>query len=79
MEDRSARASIAANKRWAFCENRSAATLPARLALEDKWLREVDPDGTLPPAERATRAKNLRAAHYKRMALKSAQVRRRSA
>jgi hypothetical protein len=72
-------AQIRAHESWARTENRSARTLPARLALEAKFERLVDPDGTLSPAERAKRAENARQAHYKRMALKSAQVRRRRA
>jgi hypothetical protein len=43
----------------------------------DKFEQQVDPAGELTPAERAKRAKNLRAAHFKRLALKSAQARRR--
>ena len=79
MNERSMRASIAAHHSWAFTPDRAARTAPARRALLDKFGREADPDGTLPAVERAKRAENLRRAHYKRMALKSAQVRRRSA
>jgi hypothetical protein len=43
----------------------------------DKFERQVDPEGILPPAERAVRAEHARKAHFKRLALKSAQVRRR--
>jgi hypothetical protein len=43
----------------------------------DKFERLVDPDGTLPAAERTRRAKHARTAHFKRLALKSAQARRR--
>jgi hypothetical protein len=45
----------------------------------DKFERQVDPDGVLAPAERARRAEHARKAHFKRMALKSAHVRRRGA
>jgi hypothetical protein len=45
-------AQIAAHESWAQTENRSARTLPARLALEAKFEKQVDPDGTLSPAER---------------------------
>ncbi|MEY8013837.1 hypothetical protein [Mycobacterium servetii] len=45
----------------------------------EKFAHQVDPDGTLPPAERAKRAESLRRAHFKRLALKSAQARRRRA
>jgi hypothetical protein len=72
----SAHASVAANTRWAHEPDRSAATAPARAALEDKFAREVDPEGILPPAERAKRAANARRAFYQRLAIKSAQARR---
>lgn len=75
--DRTIRAKIAANESWAHCKDRSARTLPARTAMLAKFEREVDPDGTLLPAERARRAENARKAHYQRMAYRSAQARRR--
>jgi hypothetical protein len=77
--ERSMRAQIAAHESWVKTPNRSARTLPARMAMQAKFEREVDPDGTLPPAERAKRAGNARKAYYKRLALKSAQARRRKA
>ncbi|MDO0977176.1 hypothetical protein [Mycolicibacterium frederiksbergense] len=43
----------------------------------DKFEQQVDPDGTLQPAERAQRAEHARKAYFKRLALKSAQARRR--
>ena len=54
-------------------------TAAARAAFRDKFQREVDPDGTLPPAERARRAEMARKAHYARLALKSAKARRKRA
>lgn len=75
--ERTMRAQIAANESWAHCEDRSARTLPARTAMLAKFEREVDPDGTLLPGERARRAENARKAHFQRMAYKSAQSRRR--
>jgi hypothetical protein len=63
-------ASIAANMRWAKCEDRTAATAPARQALEDKFLREADGD--------PKRAENLKRAHYQRAALKSSVARRKA-
>lgn len=45
----------------------------------DKFEQQVDPDGVLTPGERATRAEHARKAHFKRLALKSAQARRRRA
>jgi hypothetical protein len=70
-------AQIAAHESWARTGNRSARTLPARMALKEKFAREADPDNKLAPAERAKAAESLRKAHYARMALKSAQARRR--
>jgi hypothetical protein len=77
--ERRLRAQIGAHKSWAQTENRSARTLPARLALLDKFERQVDPEGKLLPAERAKRAENARKAFYVQLALKSVQARRRRA
>lgn len=66
---------IGAHSRWAKESDRSAATQPARDALRRKFEDEVDPDRTLPAAERAKRAESARRAHYQRLALKSAQAR----
>lgn len=74
---RSASASIASNTRWAFEPDRTAATQAARTAFMQRFERQVDPDGLLSPAERARRAENLRRAHFARLALKSAESRRR--
>lgn len=70
-------AQIAANTRWsredpAANAERGQAGLVARLA------REVDPDGTLPPAERARRVECARRAHMAKLSLASAQSRRRA-
>jgi hypothetical protein len=51
-------------------------TAPARCAFLGRFEREADPDGTLDPAERARRARHLRAVYFSRLALRSAQVRR---
>ena len=77
--ERTIRAQIAAHERWAKTPDRSAATAPARRGLEAKFEREVDPDGRLSPAERAKRVENARKAYYARLALKSAEARRRKA
>lgn len=61
--------SIAAHQSWANTPDRAKRTAPARAALDAKFLAEAGGD----PA----RAENLRRAHYKRLALKSAQARRR--
>jgi hypothetical protein len=74
--ERTLRSQIAAHESWANTEDRTARTAKARKALDDKFERQVDPDGILPPAERAKRAEHARKAHYLRMALKSAATRR---
>ncbi len=57
----------------------SAHTAPARRAFNDRFQREVDPEGKLPPEERARRAKHLRKAYFLRLALASAKARRKAA
>jgi hypothetical protein len=68
---------IGAHAKWAQTTDSTAATAPARQAFNDRFEREVDPDGTLPPEERARRAEHARKAYFLRLALKSAQARRR--
>lgn len=64
-------ASIAAHESWAKTPDRSARTSRARAALDKKFLDAADGD--------PVRAEHLRKAHYKRLALRSAQVRRAAA
>ncbi len=73
--ERSLIASIAGNQSWANTPDRAARTDKARKALVDRFEKLVNPAITDPVA-RAAAAENLRRAHYKRMALKSAQSRR---
>lgn len=73
---RSLLAKIASHESWAKTDDRSARTAPARAAFLDRFERQVDPDGTLDPAERAKRAKHARTAHFHRLALRSAEARR---
>lgn len=75
--DRGTIASIAANTRWSMVQDRSAATAPAREKFLDRFERQVDPGGVLPAGERAKRAENAKKAYFQRLALKSAQSRRR--
>ena len=72
------RATIAAHESWAHTPDRAARTAPGRAALMARFEREVDPDGTLPPDERAKRAENARIAYFTRLSLKSARSRRQS-
>jgi hypothetical protein len=74
-EDRALIARIAAQARWAK-EDPAEQGAKMRAGLEQRWLREVDPDGVLPQAERFRRAESAKRAHMNRMALRSAQVRR---
>jgi hypothetical protein len=67
-EDRTLVASIAAHEKWARTEDRTAATAAAREAYDAQFLAQAGGD--------PIRAEHLRKAHFKRMALKSAQVRR---
>jgi hypothetical protein len=68
---------VGAYESWARTEDRSARTAPARKALIDKFEREVDPNNELTQAERTKRAEYARKAYFTRLALKSAQARKR--
>ncbi|MFC8619735.1 hypothetical protein ACFT9M_25460 [Micromonospora purpureochromogenes] len=69
-------ARLAAHERWARTADRTAATAAARKAAADRFESQVDPDGLLPPADRARLAESARKAFFTRLALKSAQARR---
>lgn len=71
-------ARIAAHASWSQTTDPTARTAPARKAADARFEREVDPDGILPVAERARRAESARKAYFTRLALKSAQARRRT-
>lgn len=73
-EQRSQRARLAALTRW----SREDPTETARRGQEGllrRFLAEVDPDGTLPEAERYRRAEAARKAHMTRLAFNSAKAR----
>lgn len=75
--DNSLISSLANDERWARVEDRAAATAPARQAFAGRFEREArERFGDLEPAELARRAEHLRKAHFKRLALRSAQARR---
>lgn len=76
--DRVLRARLAAHESWANTSDRSARTANARHAFHDRFEQQVDPDGTLSPIERRRRAESARSAYFTRLALKSAQSRRRN-
>jgi hypothetical protein len=67
--ERTLRAQIAAHDSWARTEDRSSRTANGRKAFEDKFLEEAGGD--------PKRAEHLRKAYFARLALKSAQARRR--
>jgi hypothetical protein len=69
---------IGAHQKHAVCDPVEG-TAPARAAFLSRFERQADPDGTLDPAERARRAHHLRSAYFLRLALKSANARRRRA
>jgi hypothetical protein len=68
-------ASIASNTSWANTPDPTARTANGRAAFLSSFERQVDPDGILDPAERTRRAEYLRKAHFRRLALRSAQAR----
>lgn len=57
----------------------SELTSAARQTFLRKFEQQVDPDGVLPPEERARRAEAARRAHFARLALLSAKARRQKA
>jgi hypothetical protein len=73
-EQRSIRGAIAANARWSR-EDPAANAARGQAGLIEKFRREVDPDGTLPEAERERRAECARKAHFQRLALASSKAR----
>lgn len=68
------RARIAALTRHSRGDTKQA-TEAARTAFRDRFARAVDPDGKLPPEERAARAQRALRAHMLRLAAKSAEAR----
>ncbi len=80
--ERALRSRLASYTSWARTEDPSTRTAPARAAsrtaLDTRFEREVDPEGTLPPAERARRAEHARKSYFAGLALKSARSRRKA-
>jgi hypothetical protein len=74
-EQRALRARIAAHTRWSREDPREG-TAAARAAFNDRFEREVDPDGLLPRDERQRRAECARKAYFARLALASSRARR---
>jgi hypothetical protein len=76
--ERSLHARDAAYTRWAN-EDPVEGTAKARQTFLAKFIDEVDPDRILPEPERLRRAEAAKKAHFTRMALRSAQARRKRA
>lgn len=68
--ERTLRARIAAHESWATTPDPSARTAPARAALDAKFLTDAEGD--------PVRAAHLRKAYFARLALSSAQSRRKA-
>jgi hypothetical protein len=73
--ERSLRARAAAYRLHSLYDSREL-TANARAAFQDRFARQVDPDGVLPEAERQRRAECARKAYYIALAAKSAKARR---
>lgn len=76
-QDRSLRASLAAHTSWANTLDPASRTAKARAAANGRFereARELHPDATDDQIARA--AEHLKKAHFKRLALASAQARR---
>jgi hypothetical protein len=70
---RSQQARIAALKRWGHADGDTSA---AREKFMSRFETEADPDGTLPPEERAIRAARLKSAYFRELAIQSTKGRR---
>jgi hypothetical protein len=67
---------IAAEVSWSRTADRSARTRPARQAFLNRFEREVDPNGELPPDERRRRADHAKRAYMLRLAKRAVAVRK---
>jgi len=74
--ERRLRAQLAVHTSWANTTDRTARTAPATAASMARFETQVDPDGLLPPEERARRAEHLRKAHMAKLAFASARARK---
>jgi hypothetical protein len=72
-------ASSLAHASWAKTADRSARTAPGGEKFMDRFEREVDPEGVLPPHDRYVRAEHAKKSYFKRLAVLSAQSRRKAA
>ena len=72
----STQAKAAAHLSWAYTDDRSARTSPARAAFDQRFYDQVDPERRLTAAERERRAASARRAYFLALAAKSTAVRR---
>jgi hypothetical protein len=74
---RSQRARAASAARWSRlpADQRAAQTAKARAAIPAKYLRQIDPDGVLPEAEREKLARQARHADLQRWSLMASRAR----
>jgi hypothetical protein len=73
--ERSLRARLAAYALHAQRDSRETSA-PGRAAFLARFEREVDPDGTLDPAERQRRAAQARSAYFTRLSLAAVKARK---
>lgn len=59
-------------------EDRTEMTASARAAAMDRFEKQVDPDGTLDPAERAIRAEYARKAYFTQLSKRGVAARKRN-
>jgi hypothetical protein len=67
---------IAAEVSWSRTYDRTARTRPARQKFLQRFEREVDPDGVLPPEERRRRAEHAKRAYMLRLAKRAVSARK---
>jgi hypothetical protein len=77
--DLALRGRVGAYRRWVRTEDRTAATLAARLAFLRRFETAVDPEGLLPPDERERRADFARRAYMAGLSRRRIASRRRAA
>jgi hypothetical protein len=75
QSERVLRARLAAHTLHSAVDGR-AHTEPARQAFQQRFERQVDPDGVLPEPERQRRAESARKAYYTKLAFESVKARR---
>ena len=69
---------IAAEISWSRTRDRSARTRPARQKFLQRFEREVDPNGVLPPEERRRRAEHAKRAYMLHLAKRAVAARKAS-